>query len=64
MEKKVSKLAIEGGSKAKTTLNIPMYPGGLEIGEAEKKAVMQVLDDKYLFRYYGPSDVESKVKTF
>lgn len=58
------KLAIDGGSKAKTTPNIPMYPGGLEIGEEEKKAVMQVLDDKYLFRYYGPSDVESKVKLF
>ncbi|HAZ03234.1 MAG TPA: glutamine--scyllo-inositol aminotransferase, partial [Marinilabiliales bacterium] len=64
MEKMVNKLAIDGGSKAKTTPNIPMYPGGLEIGEAEKKAVMQVLDDKYLFRYYGPSDVESKVKLF
>ncbi|MCE5345171.1 MAG: DegT/DnrJ/EryC1/StrS family aminotransferase [Bacteroidales bacterium] len=59
-----SKLAIDGGAKAKTTPNIPMYPGGLEIGEEEKSAVMQVLDDKYLFRYYGPSGVESKVKLF
>jgi len=58
------KLAIDGGEKAKTTPNIPMYPGGLEIGEEEKAAVMQVLDDKYLFRYYGPSNVESKVKLF
>ena len=24
-----SKLAIEGGAKAKTTPNIPMYPGGM-----------------------------------
>lgn len=59
-----SKLAIEGGEKAKTTSNFPMYPGGLEIGEEEKSAVMQVLDDKYLFRYYGPADVESKVRLF
>ncbi len=59
-----SKLAIDGGVKAKTTPNIPMYPGGLEIGEEEKSAVMQVLDDKYLFRYYGPSNVESKVQLF
>jgi 8-amino-3,8-dideoxy-alpha-D-manno-octulosonate transaminase len=58
------KLAIDGGLKAKTTPNIPMYPGGLEIGEEEKSAVMQVLDDKYLFRYYGPADVESKVRLF
>ena len=33
------KLAIYGGPKAKTTPNYPMYPGGLEIGEEEKKEV-------------------------
>ena len=57
-------LAIHGGPKAKTTPNFPMYPGGLEIGEAEKKEVMEVLDNKYLFRYYGPAGAESKVKKF
>ncbi|MDO4939479.1 MAG: DegT/DnrJ/EryC1/StrS family aminotransferase [Lachnospiraceae bacterium] len=57
-------LAIHGGPKAKTTPNFPMYPGGLEIGEAEKKEVMEVLDNKYLFRYYGPEGAESKVKKF
>ncbi len=41
-------LAINGGPKAKTTPSIPMFPGGLEIGEAEKKEVMEVLDSKYL----------------
>ena len=55
-------LAINGGPKAKTTPNFPMYPGGLEIGDAEKKEVMEVLDNKYLFRYYGPAGVESKVR--
>lgn len=60
----MEKLAIQGGPKAKTTPNFPMYPGGLEIGDAEKKQVMEVLDNKYLFRYYGPADVKSKVKTF
>ncbi len=58
------KLAIYGGPKAKTTPNIPMYPGGLEIGEEEKKQVLEVLDTKYLFRYYGPTGVESKVRLF
>ncbi len=57
-------LAIHGGPKAKTTPNYPMYPGGLEIGEEEKKQVMEVLDNKYLFRYYGPAGVESKVRAF
>ena len=58
------KLAIHGGPKAKTTPNYPMYPGGLEIGEEEKKEVMEVLDNKYLFRYYGPSNAPSKVRAF
>ena len=56
------KLAIYGGPKAKTTPNFPMYPGGLEIGEEEKKQVLEVLDNKYLFRYYGPVDAPSKVR--
>ena len=57
-------LAIHGGPKAKTTPNYPMYPGGLEIGEDEKREVMEVLDNKYLFRYYGPSNMPSKVRAF
>jgi dTDP-4-amino-4,6-dideoxygalactose transaminase len=56
------KLAIHGGPKAKTTPNIPMYPGGLEIGEEERKEVLEVLDRKYLFRYYGPQEYPSKVR--
>ena len=55
------KLAINGGKPVKTTPNPPMFPGGLEIGEEEKKAVLEVLDAKYLFRYYGPADAPSKV---
>ena len=55
-------LAINGGPKAKTTPNIVMFPGGLEIGEDEKREVMEVLDSKYLFRYYGPEESPSKVK--
>ena len=57
----MKKLAINGGPKAKTTPNIPMYPGGLEIGEAEKKEVLEALNRKYLFRYYGPKEYPSKV---
>ena len=54
-------LAINGGPKAKTTPNYPMYPGGLEVGEEEKEQVLEVLDRKYLFRYYGPEEYPSKV---
>jgi len=56
------KLALEGGPKAKTTPNHPMYPGGLEIGEEEKGLVLEVLERKYLFRYYGPSGAPSMVR--
>ncbi len=55
-------LALNGGPKAKTTPAIPMFPGGLEIGKEEKREVMEVLDNKYLFRYYGPKEAPSKVK--
>jgi dTDP-4-amino-4,6-dideoxygalactose transaminase len=58
------RLAIDGGKLAKTTPNIPMFPGGLEIGEEEKKAVCEVIDHKYLFRYYGPEEFPSRVKLF
>lgn len=60
----MEQLALYGGPKAKTTPNYPMYPGGLEIGEEEKKQVLEVLENKYLFRYYGPANCESKVKVF
>jgi 8-amino-3,8-dideoxy-alpha-D-manno-octulosonate transaminase len=64
MELNTMKLAIDGGPKSKTTENFPMYPGGYEIGELEKQAVIDVINDKYLFRYYGPQNVESRVKKF
>ena len=56
------KLAIDGGKPVKTSPTIPMFPGGLEIGEEEKQAVLEVLDNKYLFRYYGPGEYPSRVK--
>lgn len=58
------KLAIEGGKPVKTTPNPPMFPGGLEIGEEEKREVLEVLERKYLFRYYGPKEFPSKVAEF
>lgn len=57
-------LALYGGPRAKTTPNVPMYPGGLMIGEEERKQVLEVLDRKYLFRYYGPEKYPSKVREF
>lgn len=62
MSENPEKLAIHGGPKAKTTANLPMFPGGWEIGEEEKRQVLEVLDRKYLFRYYGPEEFPSKVR--
>lgn len=59
-----AKLAIDGGKPAKTTPNIPMYPGGYAIGEEEKREVCDALDKKYIFRYYHPEGQESKVAQF
>ncbi len=55
-------LAVNGGPKARTAPTPPMFPGGMEIGDEEKREVMEVLDHKYLFRYYGPKDFPSKVQ--
>ena len=57
-------LALYGGPKTKTTPNLPMFIGGMEIGDEERKQVLEVLDRKYLFRYYGPENFPSKVKEF
>jgi dTDP-4-amino-4,6-dideoxygalactose transaminase len=62
MGKSDEKLAIEGGPKAKTTHNFPMYPGGLQIGEEESRELLEVIERKYLFRYYGPEHYPSKVR--
>src|SRR5262245_4648644 len=55
------KLAIDGGTPARSRPNTPMYPGGNMIGDAEEQAVLEVLRSKRLFRYYGPNPGPSKV---
>ena len=42
----------------------PTFPGAMMIGEEEKRAVMEVLDSKALFRYYGPERSLNKTKKF
>ena len=55
------KLAIDGGTPARSRPNPPMYPGGNMIGAEEEQAVLEVLRSKRLFRYYGPNPGPSKV---
>jgi 8-amino-3,8-dideoxy-alpha-D-manno-octulosonate transaminase len=42
--------------------NPPMYPGGMEIDVQEEAAVLEVLRNKRLFRYYGPNPGPSKAE--
>jgi len=54
-------LAINGGAKARTRSEIPMFPGGLSYDEKEEQAVLEVIRSKRLFRYYGPAGTTSRV---
>jgi dTDP-4-amino-4,6-dideoxygalactose transaminase len=59
-----TKLAIDGGEPVKKTPSPPMFPGGMEIGEEERQEILEVLESKRLFRYYGPEGTVSKVAQF
>jgi len=48
------KLAIEGGKPVREKPLIAGWPGAMMIGEEEKRAVLEVLESKSLFRFYGP----------
>ncbi len=47
-------LAHFGGSPVRTQPLPPPYPGALMIGEEERQAVLEVIESRSLFRYYGP----------
>ena len=55
-------LAIHGGPKSVSQPLPAMYPGGLRIGAEEEAAVVEVIRSKRLFRYYGPTEGDSKVE--
>lgn len=57
------KLAIEGGKPVRNIPLPPAYPGASVYGEEEKRAVLEVMDRKSPYRYYGPN-VANKVKAF
>ena len=63
------RLARDGGVRARTRTEHPMFPGGMEIGEEELEAATRVIRSKNLFRYYGvdpepPREVESFEREF
>ena len=61
-ETKKSQLALHGGEKSIQHPLPQMYPGGLKIGSEEEAAVIDVIRNQRLFRYYGPNPGPSKVE--
>lgn len=57
-------LAIAGGQPAKLNPLPPMFPGGMAMDKNEERAVVEVVRNKRLFRYYGPNPGESMVEIF
>jgi len=64
MTTRYGRLAINGGKPAKHKPMPPMYPGGMAMGKEEEQAVIEVIRNKRLFRYYGPKNGLSKTAEF
>jgi len=57
------KLAIQGGKPVRDIPLSPPFPGASVYGDEEKKAVMEVLDQKSPFRYYGFHTLKKSVNS-
>jgi 8-amino-3,8-dideoxy-alpha-D-manno-octulosonate transaminase len=58
------RLAQDGGTPARTRPESPMFPGGMELGEAEAEAAARVIRSHNVFRYYGVGDGPHEVAGF
>jgi 8-amino-3,8-dideoxy-alpha-D-manno-octulosonate transaminase len=58
------RLARDGGPPARTGPERPMFPGGMEVGDAELQALERVIRSRNLFRYYGVGDGPQEVDAF
>jgi 8-amino-3,8-dideoxy-alpha-D-manno-octulosonate transaminase len=58
------RLARDGGPKARTRPELPMFPGGMELGDEELEALARVIRSKNVFRYYGVGDGPHEVVEF
>jgi dTDP-4-amino-4,6-dideoxygalactose transaminase len=47
------RLARDGGAPARTRPELPMFPGGMELGDEEAEAAARVIRSHNVFRYYG-----------
>src|SRR6476620_3801703 len=58
------RLARDGGTPARSRPEQPMFPGGMELGDAEAEAAARVIRSHNVFRYYGVGDGPHEVDTF
>ncbi|HKH30597.1 MAG TPA: aminotransferase class I/II-fold pyridoxal phosphate-dependent enzyme, partial [Gaiellaceae bacterium] len=58
------RLARDGGLRARSRPERPMFPGGMELGEEEVEAVARVIRSHNVFRYYGVGDGPHEVLDF
>jgi 8-amino-3,8-dideoxy-alpha-D-manno-octulosonate transaminase len=59
----IERLAVEGGTPIRDEPLPPPYPGALVMGAEEKRAVLEVIEQRSPFRYYGPNPL-NKVSQF
>lgn len=58
------RLAREGGPRARSRPEWPMFPGGMELGDEELDALARVIRSKNVFRYYGVGEGPHEVAEF
>jgi dTDP-4-amino-4,6-dideoxygalactose transaminase len=58
------RLALDGGTPARSGPERPMFPGGMEVGDEELAALTRVVRSRNLFRYYGVGDGPQEVDAF
>jgi 8-amino-3,8-dideoxy-alpha-D-manno-octulosonate transaminase len=58
------RLARDGGLRARSRPERPMFPGGMELGEEEVEAAARVIRSHNVFRYYGVGDGPHEVVDF
>jgi len=58
------RLARDGGTPARSRPELPMFPGGMELGDEEAEAAARVIRSHNVFRYYGVGDGPHEVVDF
>ena len=58
------RLARDGGPRARTRPEHPMFPGGMELGDEEADAASRVIRSHNVFRYYGVGEGPHEVVDF